>query len=739
MKSTNKIFFTLFISTFSLLLISNIVSSQQTAGEFFEKALYIEEGQGDLQKAINFYQKILKQFPKDREIAAKAQLHIGLCYEKLGLKEAQKAYQKVVDNYPEQTEAVKIAKEKLSILLKARAVVDKADKEFRIRQIWTYDGIDESYLEKPSPDGRYLSYNDTNTMNLAILDLSTKKKRFLTKNFLTNKGPAFKFDDILPNSTLEAALGSIWSPDSNQLAYSWVTLKNISSIKDALNLKDATWELRIIGLDGSEPRVLYRNEEVEELNPVDWSPDGKYILAGFFRKDKTSQAVLISVADGSVLVQKTVDKRYRGGGLISPDGRYIVYDFQTSKDSSGRDIFLLSTDLSSEIPLVEHPADDYVLGWAPDGKRLLFASDRTGDWDAWIIQVVDGKPKGDPELIKKDIGQIKPLGFTKKGSFYYALRTRMTDVFIATLDLEKGKLLTPPKLATQRFTGSNVGPGWSPDGKYFSYLSKRVPGSDGFGSRALIIRFMETGKEREFIPKLIFFWGPRWAPDGRSILGVGSEKKDRVGLYKIDVKTGDIKCIVQYDSGEGIGFPAWSPDGKKIFYTCKQRRQKIARILMYDLVTKQEKEIYREDFSTLMVVPNPFYPRYMVISPDGKFLAFTVQKSKKFGYYLEIIPTAGGKSREVLQLEEGETVTSIAWTPDSRGLIFAANRTNKPKSELWRVSVEGGRRQKLGLKMDRMYRLCIHPEGQRIAFYSDHISKKVWVMENFLPELKDKK
>jgi len=55
MKSTKKILFTLFVSAFSLLLISNTASSQQTAGELFEKALYMEEAKGDLQKAIDLY------------------------------------------------------------------------------------------------------------------------------------------------------------------------------------------------------------------------------------------------------------------------------------------------------------------------------------------------------------------------------------------------------------------------------------------------------------------------------------------------------------------------------------------------------------------------------------------------------------------------------------------------------------------------------------------------------------
>lgn len=119
---------------FALMIV--LVSSgyiQQNAEQLYQSGIYKEEVEGELEGAIDIYKKILRQFPENREIAANVQLHIGLCYEKLGLKEAQKAYQKVVDNFPEQREAVKVAKEKLSTLVRAQTVIKKGDKEFKIR------------------------------------------------------------------------------------------------------------------------------------------------------------------------------------------------------------------------------------------------------------------------------------------------------------------------------------------------------------------------------------------------------------------------------------------------------------------------------------------------------------------------------------------------------------------------------------------------------------------------------
>jgi tricorn protease len=55
------------------------------------------------------------------------------------------------------------------------------------------------------------------------------------------------------------------------------------------------------------------------------------------------------------------------------------------------DIYLMPVEGGREVPLVSHPENDYPLGWTPDGKRVLFASDRAGTIGVWMIQVANGK------------------------------------------------------------------------------------------------------------------------------------------------------------------------------------------------------------------------------------------------------------------------------------------------------------------------------------------------------------
>jgi len=414
-----------------------------------EKATKLELVDGDLKGAIATYERILGLQGVPRVVAARALLHLGECHEKLGHAEARKAYERLVREFADQEEEAGRARARL-------AALGAPDRAMTVRQVWA--GPYEDVLAAPTRDGRSLTLQDWESEDLAVLDLATGQKRRLT-----SKGPSLEF-----------AMHSLPSPDGREVVYAWYN-------------KDGIYDLRLVGLDGSNPRVLYADSAVKYLEPTDWSPDGKSVLAVFYGEDQKTRIVLVAVRDGSVRVLKTFDQQAPERGRFSPDGRFVAYTFPQGPSADEHDVFLLAVDESREVPLVRHPANDVMFDWTPDGKRILFGSDRSGTMGAWWIPIADGQPTGAPELVKPDLGQdVRPMGFTRDGSYDYSVRTGKSDVYIVELDLATGRLVAPPKPATPRFVGSNHNPQWSSDGRQLLYLSKRGPGP--WGARAICVR-----------------------------------------------------------------------------------------------------------------------------------------------------------------------------------------------------------------------------------------------------------
>ena len=650
-----------------------------------EKATKLELVDGDLKGAIAIDERILGVQGVPRAVAARALLHLGECHEKLGHAEARKAYERLVREFADQKDEAGRARARL-------AALGESDRAMKVRQVWA--GPLDDLLGAPTRDGRYLTLQDWESQNLAVRDLTTGQKRLLT-----HKGPGFEF-----------AMLSLPSPDGKEVAYAWYN-------------KDQLFDLRIVGMDGSDPRVLYASDQLTYLEPTDWSPDGQSVLAVLHGKDKKTQIVLVALKDGSVKVLKVFDGQAPQRPRLSPDGRFVAYGSPQGPRAQERDIFVLAVDGSRETPLVLHPANDNMADWTPDGKRILFGSDRSGTMGAWWMEVAEGQPRGTPELLKPDMGQDTfPMGFAQDGSYYYWVRTGMRDVYVAELDLATGRQLAEPRLATQRYAGSNSRPDWSSDGRQLVFLSQRGPGA--WGARAICVRDSEGGEVRELTSKLNRVSWVRWSPDGRSLLAPASVDGG-FPLCRIDVQTGDFECMELKSLGwEG----AWSADGKAIFYYRGwSGTPKAASIVARDLATGQEKELHS-------VTEPSHYFAGVALSRDGRQLALAVHETESKSNVLKVLPAAGGQARDVLRGVQISIPGSVAWTPDGLSLLF----TRKPnprgsKTELWLVPVQGGEPRKLDLVADNIRDLRVHPDGRHIAYTAGKDRQEVWALSDFLP------
>jgi Tol biopolymer transport system component len=174
------------------------------------------------------------------------------------------------------------------------------------------------------------------------------------------------------------------------------------------------------------------------------------------------------------------------------------------------------------------------------------------------------------------------------------------------------------------------------------------------------------------------------------------------------------------------GMPAWSRDGKAIFY----HRGRF--IVVRDLETGQEKELHS------LADNSSNYAGGLALSRDGRQLAFAISESGS--KIIKVMPATGGEPRELLRGDQSLmriTEGSIAWAPDGRSVLSVRQPNPRDsRTELWLIPVQGGEPRKLGLTAENMRDLSVHPDGRHIAFTAGGERREVWVMENFLPAAK---
>ena len=656
----------------------------QTGNDLFQQALSKERAEGRLDDAIKLYERIVKEFSADRPLAAKALLQLGRAYERLDRAEARRAYERLVQEFGDQRSSAAEARIRLAALRPPPA------NGMTARRIWS--GSEEVYAP-PTADGRSVAMVDPATGNVVLVDLVTGRRRLLTK-----AGPG------------EGAIASIVAPDGRQVVYSWYGSYGTAA--------EDSFELRASATDGSAPRVLYRNPEIAYVYPADWSPDRRRLLLLVGRKDRTKQIAIFDLGTATLRVLKTTGWNGPGGPMFSPDGRYLVYDLPQDQ-SAGRDVFVMTTDGSRETALVRHPANDRVLGWMPDGKRILIQSDRSQSNDAWVIHVADGKPVGVPELVKRDLGRINPIGFSRSGAYFYSVNTTLREIYVSSVDLPGGRIETAPAAPIPNFVGQKEAVDWSPNGLSIAYVPLRPAGQRG--GRPILIRDLASGDERELKTPFNYVMKLRWSPDGDSIAFRATDGTHGWGLHRIDTRTGVVTAI---DARAGsISDLAWSPDGARMFYATP------GNVFVRDVATGDVKPIHQGSPTQ--------WATWLALSPDGGTLAVTDQNDEMQWSAVKILPAAGGATRELLRVRAPEGFSGgLAWTSDGRNLLIA--RSNKrgsqaEQTELWRVPIDGGPPQRLGSSGVELRDLRLHADQRQVAYVAGQYRTEIWVMENILP------
>jgi Tol biopolymer transport system component len=725
--------------------------STRTAEVELKSAQHKAEVEGDLKGAIKQYGAIVAKFKTDRAIAALALVRMAECYQKLGDAESKKIYERVVKEYADQKEPAALARVRLGS--SSSIQVDAIS----TRRVWTAPAKADFY-GMVSPDGHFVAYTDWNEKgNLFLHDLATGATRRLTDTADDTSGGSGEYGE-------ETA----FSRDGKRLAYTW-----------SLGKKGGV-ELRIIDLQPAgtpRPRTLVANPDLKWIQPCSWSPDGDFLAVAIQRQDRSGQIGLASLKDRSIRVLKSVEWQGLGCPVFSPDGRYLAYHAAVSDSAGLHELFAIAADGSSEFRALARAGHDSVLGWSPDGKRLVFSSDRGGSVGIWDLAFAGGRFQGAPEMLSGDFGTARRevLGMTSSGLLYSAIwdpGAVQSEIRCAEFDFVAGKYIKNPVPVTQSVVGDNGLPSWSPDGRYLAFASMR-------GYVTIHIYSADTGQVREivpspnFTPSFGYFRSLNWAPDGASLIVGAQGDKQGNGVYRVDAQTGRATLIVVAAS---TVYAAISPDGNTIYYSKKERQSEDRVITRRNIASGEEKELLRRKLifgfnggvdlspdgrylapfvnddpsarsgNQLIVPTTGGSPRevgrtWVVFSPDGRFIATQVVDAVSKSSKITLQAAEGGETRELMRTNDPERVSTLMWSPDSRSILLKKRAPAWDHCELWQVSIDGGTPQKLPVDNADLITapVLVSRDGRHIAFMTPRSAERkpaeVWVTENFLPAL----
>jgi len=196
---------------------------------------------------------------------------------------------------------------------------------------------------------------------------------------------------------------------------------------------------------------------------------------------------------------------------------------------------------------------------SPDGKFVVFVSDRDGPADVWVSQVGSGAfvklTKGRFTRLLDD--QIRSVGFNADGSGVWA---RLTQIDSGGRTVPSGAWLIPTLGgAPRRLLETGVNPAWSPDGSRLLY-HEPLEGdpifiADRNGSNPRRIYVDEPGIHCHFLT---------WSPDGRYVFFVRGIPNHKTDIWRIPAAGGNPERITRHDSRVAYVAPL---DNRTLLYT----------------------------------------------------------------------------------------------------------------------------------------------------------------------------
>ena len=322
---------------------------------------------------------------------------------------------------------------------------------------------------------------------------------------------------------------------------------------------------------------------------------------------------------------------------LSADERHVAFVVQG-------EIFLMPIAGGKATRLTDSPANDHHVAWSPDSKKMVFASDRNGYEDLYLLEPDDPEHS---ELVKAHKFKVKQLTNTPE---------------------------------------AEIGIGFSPDGKKVSFIRAGklyTMNPDGTDSKPLV-------NEVEVIDY-------EWSPDSKHIVFARENGYSSSDLFIIPAAGGEAKNVTRFATfNSGV---TWSFKGKKLAFISERRRNEPSIFVM----TLQKpaapnapssNEIDWDDIHLRVEQPVPFEVREGAISADGTKIAF--RAANQTGEDLWVASTDGSRLTRVTTgnqrpraIQWSKFVPDLIYYRDSQGTIRKARASGSSSLDMLRLPSVG--------------------------------------------------
>ena len=469
-----------------------------------------------------------------------------------------------------------------------------------------------------------------------------------------------------------------------------------------------------------------------------WSPDGKFLA--YTTDERGNLDVVVQPLAGGETLRIAGSDADEAQPAWSPDGSKIA--FVSSQDRGGRlhhvlaagsltaflagrggDVFVAPALGGTAAKLVEN---GYFPTWSPDGKKIVFSSERAGKWDLWVVS----SEGGTPQRLTDDTSIDYQPTWSPDGKWIAYGSGTAAEFDLRVLPAGGG-------VAQSVDSGTRwvLRPGWSSDGRSLLYSGERAglvsvwrlpfsggkasgspervtvgPGADVASAidRGGRIAFatvggspdiwewsLSSGELRQVTSETGMETNARVSPDGKTMV-FASDRGGTRAVWSADLAN-RAPTRITAGKNEGFSFARWSPDGRRILFEREGRMwiQPLGGLSAKDLGIPGQTASW---------------------SPDGSRIAFS--SGPDFLHQeIFVIPSAGGQPRPLTSW--GRYSTWPSWSPDGSQIVYQLERDGA--RHLWSVSSTGGESRQLTTGSSEES----HPEWSpvdpdRILFLRDH-------------------